>query len=96
MSRESKTHVTLARDLLLLRQPVTRKKRVSPSQKKQLILLLATVTTGLIAGLFYTFSVAINPGLSALSDANYIAAMNSINKVIENPVFFFSFFGTDE
>lgn len=79
--------------LLLLKHLVIQKEEGTPITKKQLLFLLAIVTTGLITGVFYTFSVAINPGLSALSDANYIAAMNSIIKVIQNPAFFFSFLG---
>ncbi|MCF0071260.1 DUF1772 domain-containing protein [Dyadobacter sp. CY261] len=59
------------------------------------IFLLATATaSGLIAGLFYSYSCSVNPGLGALSDANYLAAMQSINRAILNPVFFLSFMGT--
>lgn len=61
--------------------------------RKQIILALATITTGLSAGVFYTFSVAVNPALSSLSDASYINAMQAINTKIENPAFFLSFFG---
>ncbi|SDF80842.1 Uncharacterized membrane protein [Dyadobacter soli] len=59
-----------------------------------LFLLVTTLASGLIAGLFYSYSCSVNPGLGALSDANYLAAMQSINRVILNPVFFFSFMGT--
>jgi uncharacterized membrane protein len=59
------------------------------------ITLLATaVTTALIAGLFYCWSCSIIPGLGKLSDANYLAAMQSINREILNPAFFMSFMGT--
>jgi uncharacterized membrane protein len=60
---------------------------------KKLVLLLATVTTGLSAGLFFAFSVAFNPALARLSDAEFIKTMQAINEVIENPVFFLAFFG---
>ncbi|PSL27403.1 anthrone oxygenase family protein [Dyadobacter jiangsuensis] len=59
-----------------------------------LFLLSAALASGLIAGLFYTYSCSVNPGLGALSDANYLAAMQSINRAILNPVFFLSFMGT--
>lgn len=60
---------------------------------KRIILGLATIATGLSAGVFYTFSTAINPALAKLSDQNYIAAMQNINRDIQNPLFFASFFG---
>lgn len=59
-----------------------------------LILLVTALAGGLIAGLFYSYSCSVNPGLGALPDANYLAAMQSINRTILNPVFFFSFLGT--
>jgi len=57
-------------------------------------LLAAAFTTALIAGLFYSYSCSVNPGLGKLSDANYLSAMQSINREILNPVFFMSFMGT--
>jgi uncharacterized membrane protein len=59
-----------------------------------LFLTVTALASGLIAGLFYSYSCSVNPGLGALSDAGYLAAMQSINRVILNPVFFFSFMGT--
>lgn len=50
-------------------------------------LLLATVATALIAGLFFCFVTAINPAFAKLTDVEYITAMQTINKVIVNPVF---------
>ena len=59
------------------------------------ITLLATAfTTALIAGLFYAWSCSVIPGLGKLTDANYLLAMQSINREILNPVFFMSFMGT--
>lgn len=58
-----------------------------------IILVLAVITTGLLAGLFYAYSCSVNPGLGALTDANYLSAMQSINRAIINPVFMFSFMG---
>ncbi|ACT96463.1 anthrone oxygenase family protein [Dyadobacter fermentans] len=59
-----------------------------------LFLLATALTSGLIAGLFYSYSCSVNPGLGALPDAGYLSAMQSINRAILNPVFFFSFMGT--
>lgn len=59
-----------------------------------LILLLTGTLTALIAGLFYAFSCAVNPGLAKLSDEGYLAAMQSINKEIQNLLFLTSFMGT--
>jgi uncharacterized membrane protein len=59
-----------------------------------IILALTTLTTALIAGLFYAYSCSVNAGLGQLSDANYILAMQSINRAIQNPLFFISFMGT--
>ncbi|HWW42398.1 DUF1772 domain-containing protein [Pedobacter sp.] len=58
------------------------------------VLVLTATMAGLIAGLFYSWSCSVIPGLSRLSDKNYLAAMQSINKAILNPVFFVSFIGT--
>ena len=57
-------------------------------------LAFSTFTTAMIAGLFYSYSCSVNPGLARLTDANYIATMQSINTAIINPVFLFSFLGT--
>jgi uncharacterized membrane protein len=59
-----------------------------------IVLALTTLTTALIAGLFYAYSCSVNAGLGQLSDSNYILAMQSINRVIQNPLFFISFMGT--
>ncbi|MFC6196062.1 DUF1772 domain-containing protein [Dyadobacter subterraneus] len=52
------------------------------------------LTTALIAGLFYAYSCSVNPGLGKLPDKEYLAAMQSINVAILNPVFMLSFIGT--
>lgn len=59
-----------------------------------IILLVATTTTALIAGLFYSYSCSVNIGLGRLSDQEYLTAMQSINRAILNPLFFASFLGT--
>ena len=56
-------------------------------------LIAATVTTGLLAGLFYAFAVSVMPALSGADDQTFIDVMQRINVVIVNPWFFSSFFG---
>lgn len=57
------------------------------------ILIIAGTLTALIAGLLYAYSVSVNGGLHRLTDSEYVAAMKSINDVIQNPVFLLSFVG---
>ena len=54
---------------------------------------MTATTTALMAGLFYAFSCSVNLGLARLSNAEYISAMQSINRTIQNPIFFAAFFG---
>lgn len=59
-----------------------------------LVLLITAVLTALIGGLFYAYSCSVVLGLGKLSHAEYLKAMQSINREILNPVFFMSFMGT--
>ena len=54
----------------------------------------SAVGSGLIAGLFYAFSTFIMKALSNLPAAQGIAAMQSINVSIINPLFILVFMGT--
>jgi uncharacterized membrane protein len=56
--------------------------------------MLAAMGCGLNAGLFFIFSNTIMRSLDRLPAAGAVAAMNSINRVILNPLFFLVFFGT--
>lgn len=59
-----------------------------------LVLIITAVLTALIGGLFYAYSCSVVLGLGKLSDAEYLKAMQHINREILNPVFFLSFMGT--
>jgi uncharacterized membrane protein len=59
-----------------------------------IILIITAISTALIAGLMYAYTCSVNIGLGKLPDEGYIAAMQSINREIQNPVFFISFMGT--
>ncbi|MDY6947585.1 MAG: anthrone oxygenase family protein [Pseudomonadota bacterium] len=58
------------------------------------LLVIAAVGSGLSGGLFFIFSNTIMRSFDALPAAAAVAAMNSINRVILNPLFFLAFFGT--
>lgn len=60
----------------------------------KILIIISVLLLGLIAGLFYSYSCSVNPGLGRLSDSEYLKAMKSINKAILNPWFFAIFMGT--
>ncbi|MCX4908303.1 DUF1772 domain-containing protein [Streptomyces sp. NBC_00878] len=57
------------------------------------VLVAATVATGLIAGLFYTYANNVMPALARGDDRGYIEVIQDINEVIQNPMFFLTFAG---
>ena len=59
-----------------------------------ILILLALVGSGLMAGLFFAFSTFIMRALGKRPASVGIAAMQSINETILNPIFFTVFFGT--
>jgi uncharacterized membrane protein len=56
-------------------------------------LAAATLTTGLMAGLYYAYAISVMLGLSMTDDRTFVSAMQQINVAIINPWFFVSFFG---
>lgn len=60
----------------------------------KLTLLVTATTTALMAGLFFAWSFSVTLGLARLSNTEYISAMQSMNRAIQNPVFFICFLGT--
>ncbi len=61
---------------------------------KSLVLFGAVIVTGLSAGFFYAWSISVIPGTQNVSNITYLETMQSINKAILNPRFYFIFFGT--
>ncbi|HTE29429.1 MAG TPA: hypothetical protein VK666_03585, partial [Chryseolinea sp.] len=59
----------------------------------QLMSLLAILTTALSSGVLFAWSCSVIPGLRQLPDDAYIQAIQSMNRAIQNPVFFSCFFG---
>jgi uncharacterized membrane protein len=58
-----------------------------------LVLVAATVTTGLVAGLFYGFSIAVMPGLARTDDRTLVDVMRGINAAILNGWFLLGYVG---
>lgn len=70
--------------------------RVSHSGVEKVAFASLTITLilfGLIAGFFYAYSVDVMPALDILPPVEAIHAMQAINIVVRNPVFFITFFG---
>lgn len=57
-------------------------------------LVAALVTTGLMAGLYYGFTVAVMPGLARAGDHVFVRAMRQINRAIRNIWFAITFAGS--
>lgn len=58
-----------------------------------LFLALAVTTTGLYAGFLLTFLVVVMPGLAALPDDGFTAAMRRFNEKVPGPGFLIVFLG---
>lgn len=56
-------------------------------------LVAATVTAGLLAGLFYAYSVSVMPGLARGDAKTFVEGMRGINVAIMNGWFMLSFLG---
>lgn len=57
------------------------------------VLIAATLTTGLVAGLFYAYACSVMPGLGRADDRTFVTAMQRINVAILNGWFFATFIG---
>jgi len=60
----------------------------------RIALVAATLGCGLVAGVFFAFSTFVMAGLERLPAAQGIAAMQSINRTVINPLFMTAFVGT--
>lgn len=58
------------------------------------VMIAAAAGAGLMAGLFFAFSNFVMRALARLPDTRGMAAMQSINVTVLNPLFFLVFFGT--
>ncbi|GAA3846674.1 DUF1772 domain-containing protein [Sphaerisporangium flaviroseum] len=57
-------------------------------------LVAATITGGLVAGLFYSYACSVMPGLRLTDDRTFVETMQRINVAILNGWFFIAFLGT--
>ena len=57
-------------------------------------LVVALLSSGLLAGLYYAYAVSVMPALGAFDDRTFIDVMNKINVVIVNPPFLLTFLGS--
>jgi uncharacterized membrane protein len=60
---------------------------------REVVLIAATLTMGLMAGVFGIYGNAIMPGLRRTDDRTFVAAFQSIDRAIINPAFIATFFG---
>lgn len=60
---------------------------------REVVLIAATMTMGLMAGVFGIYGNAIMPGLCRTDDRTFVAAFQSIDRAIINPAFMATFFG---
>lgn len=58
-----------------------------------IILIIAILLTGLMAGIFFTWSNAVKPGIGKLNNLEYLKALQSMNRVILNNTFKIIFIG---
>ncbi|NKY57634.1 DUF1772 domain-containing protein [Nocardia flavorosea] len=56
-------------------------------------LVAATVATGLMAGVFGIYALAIMPGLRTTDDRTFIGSFQAIDRAIVNPLFLLAFMG---
>jgi uncharacterized membrane protein len=58
------------------------------------VLVAATVVSGLLAGFFYAFAHTAMPGIARRDAATYVAAFQGIDQAVYNPWFMSTFVGT--
>jgi len=56
-------------------------------------IIILVLLTGLSAGLCFTWSNSITPGIGRLNDFEYLTCFQQMNRAILNPLFFIVFFG---
>ena len=57
------------------------------------VVFISIMLTGLTAGLCFTWTNAITPGIGQLSDLGFLQAFQQMNRSIINPLFIIVFFG---
>jgi uncharacterized membrane protein len=57
------------------------------------VLVLATVSVGLMAGVFFAYAIAVMPGLARTDDRTFVSAFQAMDRAILNPLFLLVFIG---
>jgi uncharacterized membrane protein len=60
---------------------------------RDFVLVLATVSVGLMAGVFFAYAVAVMPGLARTDDRTFVGAFQAMDRAIINPLFLIVFVG---
>lgn len=58
-----------------------------------IVILITIILTGLTAGLCFTWTNAVTPGIGQLNNLGFLQAFQQMNRAIINPVFMIVFFG---
>jgi len=58
---------------------------------KNIIIILAIISTGVMSGIFFTWTNAVKPGIGTLNNISYLRAFKAMNKAILNPLFYIVF-----
>ncbi|QIS13065.1 DUF1772 domain-containing protein [Nocardia arthritidis] len=58
------------------------------------VLILALISTGLLAGTYYAYATSVMLALGKFDDKTFVDVMNKISVVIVNPLFMLSFLGS--
>ncbi|MBT8184262.1 MAG: DUF1772 domain-containing protein [Eudoraea sp.] len=60
---------------------------------QNIVLISLVLLTGLSAGLCFTWTNAVSPGIGKLDDLGFLQSFQHMNRTILNPLFFVVFFG---
>lgn len=60
---------------------------------ENITIIVTLLLTGLSAGLCFTWSNAVTPGIGNLNDLGFLKSFQEMNRAIINPTFFIVFFG---
>jgi uncharacterized membrane protein len=58
---------------------------------RDVVLVLATASVGLMAGVFFAYAVAVMPGLGRTDDRTFVGAFQAMDRAIVNPLFLIVF-----
>jgi len=74
-------------------RPIQGQKRTIDMSMQPIVLATAILLTGIMAGIFFTWSNAVMPGIGKLDDLEFLQGLKSMNRVILNNAFMAIFGG---